>query len=114
MWSAVPAVISSGPRAVLPVSTLAGEFGVKFAVATSKSGLPGEGMDHLSEPGCLGYQVLRSLEDPAGLVLIESYRDEAALDAHLSSPHYQDLVVGRIRPLLTDRRVEFLRPRDAT
>jgi quinol monooxygenase YgiN len=46
--------------------------------------------------------------------LIEHYRDDDALEAHLSSPHYQEIVAGRIRPLLTDRRVEILRPRDAT
>ena len=68
----------------------------------------------LAEPGSLGYEVLRSLEERTSLVLVEHYRDEAALDAHLNSSHYQDLVVGRIRPLLTDRRVEFLRPREAT
>lgn len=68
----------------------------------------------LAEPGCLGYQVLRSVDEPTNLVLIEHYRDGAALDAHLDSPHYRELVVERIRPMLTDRRVEFLRPRDAT
>ncbi|WP_197379857.1 putative quinol monooxygenase [Mycolicibacterium mengxianglii] len=68
----------------------------------------------LAEPGCLGYEVFRQIEERASLVLIEHYRDDTALDAHLNSSHYQDLVVGRIRPLLTDRRVEFLRPRDET
>lgn len=64
----------------------------------------------LDEPGCLGYEAFQSIDDPAAIVLIERYRDQAALDAHLSSPHYQDLVVERIRPLLTDRYVEFLHP----
>jgi quinol monooxygenase YgiN len=64
----------------------------------------------LGEPGCLGYEVFQSAEEPTAIVLIERYRDRAALDAHLNSAHYQDLVVQRIRPLLTDRRVEFLHP----
>ena len=68
------------------------------------------GPQSLAEPGCLGYDVFRSVDDPTSLLLVEHYRDGAALDAHLSSPHYQDLVVGRIRPMLTDRRVELLRP----
>lgn len=68
------------------------------------------GPQSLAEPGCLGYEVFRSVDDPASLLLVEHYRDGAALDAHLSSPHYQELVVGRIRPMLTDRRVELLRP----
>jgi quinol monooxygenase YgiN len=66
----------------------------------------------VAEPGCLGYEVLqadRSRDDePHHLVLIERYADRAALDAHLGSTHYQDLVVGRIRPLLTGRQVTAL------
>jgi quinol monooxygenase YgiN len=68
----------------------------------------------LGESGCVGYEAFQSLSDETSLVLIEHYRDDAALEAHLSSPHYQKIVAGRIRPLLTDRRVEILRPRDAT
>lgn len=66
----------------------------------------------LAEPGCLGYEILQDTEDPTHVVLVEHYRDSAALDAHLESSHYQDLVVGRIRPLLADRAVELLQPRD--
>src|SRR5262249_28676070 len=44
VWSRPPAVTSSGPRVLLPVSTWAGERGVKVAVAASNSGLPGDGM----------------------------------------------------------------------
>ena len=62
----------------------------------------------LAEPGCLGYEVLQDADEPTHLVLIERYLDRAALDAHLDSPHYQELVVGGIRPLLTDRRVSTL------
>lgn len=64
----------------------------------------------LAEPGCLGYEVFQSVDEPTNLVLIERYRDRTALEAHLSSPHYQEQVVGHIRPELTDRQVEFLRP----
>ncbi|MET0703680.1 MAG: putative quinol monooxygenase [Mycobacterium sp.] len=66
----------------------------------------------LAEPGCLGYEAFQALGDPTTLLLVEHYRDSAALDEHLNSAHYQELVVGQIRPLLTDRQVEFLRPRD--
>ena len=64
----------------------------------------------LAEPGCLGYEILQGSDDPTSIVLIERYRDKASLEAHASSPHYQDLVVAKIRPLLTDRTVEVLRP----
>ena len=49
VWSAVPAVISSGPRVPLAVSTLAGELPEKFATAAWNSGLPGDGMDHCAQ-----------------------------------------------------------------
>ncbi len=66
----------------------------------------------LAEPGCLGYEVFRSAEEPHTLLLLERYRDASALDAHRQSAHYQDLVVGRILPRLAARQVELLRPRD--
>lgn len=65
----------------------------------------------LAEPGCLGYEVLRSVEAPDTLVLMERYRDEAAIEAHRASPHYQQWVAGHIAPLLLGREVELLRPR---
>lgn len=60
----------------------------------------------LSESGCVGYEVLHAVDEPTAIVLIERYRDAEAVAAHRNSPHYQELVVGRIVPLLTDRRVE--------
>lgn len=68
----------------------------------------------LAEPGCLGYEVFQSVDEPTNLVRIERYRDGTALEAHVSSPHYQEQVVRRIRTELTDRQVEFLRPHEAT
>ena len=65
----------------------------------------------LGEPGCLGYEIFQGIEDRTALTLIERYRDTEALNDHLNSSHYQELVAGRIRPLLSDRRVEFLLPR---
>lgn len=59
----------------------------------------------LAEPGCLGYEVLQSIDQPNSLTLIETYRDSAALDAHRDSTHYRELVIGRILPLLSDRAV---------
>jgi quinol monooxygenase YgiN len=62
----------------------------------------------LTEPGCLGYEVYRSLEAPRELLLLERYANAAALDAHRTSLHYQSIVVQRILPLLSDRKVELL------
>jgi quinol monooxygenase YgiN len=64
----------------------------------------------LEEPGCSSYEVLRSVGVSDTLVLIESYRDASALEAHRSSRHYQALLVEQILPLLSERRVDLLRP----
>ncbi|MBP0589495.1 antibiotic biosynthesis monooxygenase [Paraburkholderia sp. LEh10] len=63
----------------------------------------------LTEPGCLGYEAFRSTDDPSVILLIERYRDSAAIDEHRNSPHYQQLVVDRIIPMLSARQVELLR-----
>jgi len=66
----------------------------------------------LAEPGCLGYDVFRSVDTPNELLLLERYVDTAAIDAHRAAAHYADLVVQRILPLLAERKVEFLVARD--
>ncbi|QEN13114.1 putative quinol monooxygenase [Mycolicibacterium sp. ELW1] len=65
----------------------------------------------LAEPGCLGYEAFQDADEPTSLLLIERYRDEESQVAHVSSPHYQEYVVERIRPLLTSRQVEIKRVR---
>ena len=65
----------------------------------------------LAEPGCLGYEVFRSADEPCALLLLESYRDDAALLAHRSSPHFKELLLGHIAPMLWGRQVELLGPR---
>jgi quinol monooxygenase YgiN len=66
----------------------------------------------LAEPGCLGYEVYQNVGTPGSLLLLERYRDAAALEAHKQSAHYQALVVGRVLPLLTGRQVEVLHAPD--
>jgi len=66
----------------------------------------------LEEPGCLGYEVLRSVAAPDAIVLLERYSDAAALERHRSSQHYHELLVERILPLLSERRIDLLRPFD--
>lgn len=39
------------------------------------------------EDGCLEYTTARDLSDPHRLILLERWRDRAALDAHFASPH---------------------------
>ena len=58
------------------------------------------------EPGCHLYVANQDLSDPDTIVMYEQYDDEAAFQAHLSSPHCQELVVGKIVPLLESRHRE--------
>lgn len=41
------------------------------------------------EPGVVRFDVLRDRDDPARVVLVEVYRDEAAAAAHKDTAHYQ-------------------------
>ena len=66
----------------------------------------------LAEPGCLGYAVYRSIADASELLLVERYRDDAALDAHRRSVHYQTIAVERIIPLLSGRQIDILQTRN--
>ena len=42
------------------------------------------------EPGCLMYVVHRHRTDPRRFFIYEQYRDDAALEAHRQSPHFQE------------------------
>ena len=41
----------------------------------------------LAEPGCLSYRFYRDLLEPNIIFVFEEWESEAALDAHLGSPH---------------------------
>jgi quinol monooxygenase YgiN len=41
-----------------------------------------------AEPGCLAYDVLRDADFPDRFVAYESWRDLAALQDHLATPHF--------------------------
>lgn len=41
-----------------------------------------------NEPGCLRFDVIQDHEDSNRLYLYEVYRDRAAFDAHLQTPHF--------------------------
>ena len=44
----------------------------------------------LAEPGVLRFDVVQDRADPAHVVLVEVYRDEAAAAAHKETAHYAD------------------------
>jgi len=60
-----------------------------------------------NEPGCLQFDVAQDPSNPARLVMLEVYKDEAAVKAHTESQHYKDFrpVVSE---LLADRKIEVL------
>lgn len=59
------------------------------------------------EPGCAMYQACRSTEDRDAFLLYEQYVDEAALQAHRETPHFKEIIEGKIVPLLDKREREF-------
>src|SRR5438270_12645783 len=57
----------------------------------------------IKEPGVVRFDVARSSDDPAVFVLWEVYRDQAAVEAHNASEHFDRLVLNGIRPLARQR-----------
>ena len=57
-----------------------------------------------AEAACAGFDVCRGGdENPGTFVLFEKWRDQAALDAHYATEHFQRLGANGIRPLATSR-----------
>jgi quinol monooxygenase YgiN len=52
-----------------------------------------------AEEGCLSYAFTRDLEDEDRYVSVETWRDQAALDAHFGTPHLVELL-GKAEELL--------------
>ncbi len=49
--------------------------------------------DSRREPGCLMYVVHRQKDQPGRFFIYEQYRDDAALQAHRDSAHFQEYAV---------------------
>ncbi|MGD1066138.1 MAG: putative quinol monooxygenase [Vulcanimicrobiaceae bacterium] len=56
-----------------------------------------------AEAGCSGYLVARGIADPTMFVLYETWADQAALDLHYQTEHFQRLGVNGIRPIAASR-----------
>lgn len=59
----------------------------------------------LQELGCLSYEPHRSDVDPNVLFIIEQYEAAEDFDHHCSTPHFKEIVLGEIVPLLRGRTV---------
>ncbi len=44
------------------------------------------------EAACVRYELCRSLDDALRFVLVEEWRDQEGLDAHLTLPHVRELL----------------------
>jgi len=58
-----------------------------------------------AEEGNLKYEVYQGNENENTLMLFEEYKDQEALDYHRNSAHFQEVVIGKIIPLLENREV---------
>ncbi len=61
------------------------------------------------ELGNLLYLVHQDNTDPTHFLVYEQYASQDALDAHRDSAHYQELIIGKIVPLLAQRQVTLFR-----
>jgi quinol monooxygenase YgiN len=60
------------------------------------------------EPGCVTYVPHFVDGDHATVVIYEQYADEAALDFHRNSPHFQQYAVGGLYQKMRERQMENL------
>ncbi len=61
----------------------------------------------VQEPANVAYVVHEAADSPATFFLYEQYVDRAGFDAHTASAHFAEHIIGRVRPLLIDRQVQF-------
>ena len=61
-----------------------------------------------AEPGCVSYIAHRVESDPDTIVIYEQYRDQAALDAHRTSPHFAMYAIGGLYQRMLIRSLEML------
>lgn len=54
-----------------------------------------------NEPGCIKYDLHRDRNDVTQLVMLETWKDRPALDAHVAAASFQ-----KLKPLLDDSLVE--------
>lgn len=52
------------------------------------------------EKGCIRYELLQNAADPTDFTFVEEWADQAAIDAHMATPHVQH-VLANVGDLLT-------------
>ena len=71
-------------RVIVVKFALKPEFRDRF-LETSMEDARGANED---EPGCLRFDVIQDESDPNTILFYEVYRDQAAFDTHLETPHF--------------------------
>jgi len=66
--------------------------------------------ESIKENGNLFYTIQQSNTDTNTLILFEGYSNEAAVEEHRSTSHFQDLLLGQIIPLLASREIVLTTP----
>ena len=61
-----------------------------------------------NEPGCVNYVPHHVDGDPETVLIYEQYRDQAAVDAHRASSHFEQYAVGGLYQLMKERTTETL------
>jgi quinol monooxygenase YgiN len=59
------------------------------------------------EPGCIHYIPVQNREDPRSFMFYEQYTDQAALDEHSASEHFERLAAGHLFGLMESRERSF-------
>lgn len=60
------------------------------------------------EPGCVNYIAHFVEGEPATVLIYEQYVDEAALEHHRNSPHFQQYAAGGLYQMKHTRQLEHL------
>jgi quinol monooxygenase YgiN len=76
--------------------------------AEIRSILQNVGAASRQEPGCVNYVTHVVESDPDTVVIYEQYKDAEALEAHRSSPHFEEWVANGLYRKLRERTQETL------
>lgn len=60
------------------------------------------------ESGCISYIPHFVEDDPETVMIYEQYKDEAALNFHRNTPHFQKYAIGGLYQIMRDRAIENL------
>jgi quinol monooxygenase YgiN len=82
------------------------EYGVKQGMTEQVLGLLAQmAAATRREPGNVSYGFYRGGQDPAQIVILESYHEAEDFDRHRESAHFLDISARQIIPRLVSRRV---------